>query len=172
MSVLVYAYPDCEEIELIAVVDILRRAGATVTIYGETKSVKCCNGVVINVDVTAEPKDIKDCLYIPGGNGWPELEKMDLPKKLCMRYKENKKLIATICGASAVLARWGVFAGLKLCGYPGCVSDNATFVEERVVVGDWHVTARGPGVAMELGVAIADKMGLSGQAVKQGTLMQ
>ena len=172
MTVLAIAYPDCEDIELIAAVDVLRRAGATVVIYGETATVKCSNGIIINVDVTTEPETLLDCIYIPGGSGWTAMENSAWVRNLCCKYKENKKLVAAICAAPAVLARWGVFEGLKICGYPGCTSDNATFVEERVVVGDWYVTARGPGVAMEIGVAIADKMGLAGQAVKQGTLMK
>ncbi|KAH0577196.1 Protein deglycase [Spironucleus salmonicida] len=169
MSVLVYAYPRCEDIELVASVDTLRRCGAKVTVYAETSPILCAHGTQIVPDTTTLPSGEMDAILLPGGAGCAEFAKNAKAAAVFEAFKAQKKLIFAICAAPGTLVRWGILSGETVCGYPGCEAEGAKFTDERVVAGAFFVTARGPGVAIEFGLACAQKLGLD--AAKIGAQM-
>ncbi|KAH0572956.1 Protein deglycase [Spironucleus salmonicida] len=169
-SALLYMFEGCEEIETYGTADILRRAGVKVTLFATTKTVTGNQGMIMTADSTTVVD--ADAIIIPGGMGFANLEADMKAKALVESYVQKGKLVCAMCAAPQVLTKWGVWKGLKVCGYPGCEAPGNTFVDDRVVVGDKHVCAKGPGVALEFGVAIATKLGADGEAVRKGTLMQ
>jgi putative intracellular protease/amidase len=75
-------FEHCEECELIIPVDLLRRAGITVTIAnveGSREPVICHKDVKImpDVDLKEVENQLFDCVIVPGGPGYERLEKVN-----------------------------------------------------------------------------------------------
>ena len=51
-SCLIFVYEGCEPVEAFGTVDVLRRCGADVTVFGYTKAIKMGHGLVCEVDTT------------------------------------------------------------------------------------------------------------------------
>jgi len=70
-SALIIVADGTEEIELVIVADILRRAGVAVTIAGlsDRKTILCAQGISLNVDLgLSEVVDkVFDAVVLPGG---------------------------------------------------------------------------------------------------------
>lgn len=160
-KVLVPIADGSEEIEAVSIVDVLRRAGADVTVasVGPLK-ITASRGVRIEAD-----RSIADCLEerwdlvaLPGG--MPGAENLNNSRELARlleRQREQDLPYAAICAAPAVvLEAQGLLQGRKATAHPG-FSDrlaNREAVESRVVVDGNVVTSRGPGTAIEFALAL------------------
>ena len=105
-----------EEIEAIAPVDLLRRAGVTVETVSieENKVVTGARGIPVVADITIRQLQFEAMrlLVLPGGYpGYENLEKSAAVKSLLRRAAEAGKEIAAICGAPSVLGKLGLLAG-------------------------------------------------------------
>ncbi len=150
-----------EEIEAVTPVDILRRAGLTVTLAGLGKTqIKGANGITLHADMTLESfTGLPDAVVLPGGAlGASNLGESAAVKALLTRMRDAKKLIAAICASPAmVLARQGFLDGKKATCYPGYeknFSSRITFSDARVVVDGNVVTSRGPGTSLEFSLEL------------------
>ncbi len=155
--------PGFEEIEAIAVVDILRRAGATVVIAATTDEVKAPvigrGGVKVVADTSLESvKDEEfDMVVLPGGgDGTENLKNDQRVAKLVCRLFEGGGFVAAICAATTVLTATGVTDGRKVTCHPTVAEEikRCDCVEERVVVDGTVITSRGPGTAIEFAYAL------------------
>eukprot|EP00703_Trepomonas_sp_PC1_P001663 JAP94943.1 4-methyl-5-thiazole monophosphate biosynthesis enzyme [Trepomonas sp. PC1] len=175
-NVLMYLYEGCEPVESLGTVDILRRCGATVTMYGHTDIIKMAHGIQVKADTTTLPSDLLDCIVLPGGMGWKNLQQDPQAKQLTKQYIDAGKIVAAICAAPSVaLGYWGYLDGIKATCYPGAETiglQKATFVEDRVVVDGQFVTSRGPGTALEFGLEIARQLKLDAESVMKATLIK
>ena len=113
-----------EDIEMIAPLDIVRRAGIqaqTVSITGE-KIVTSAHGVGFVADTLLDEIDFSnaDMLVLPGG--LPGAANLDACQPLCdgimKHYRAGKKL-AAICAAPMVYGHLGILDGIKATCYPG-----------------------------------------------------
>lgn len=90
--------------------------------------------------------------------GWKNLQDDAYAKELATKYIKENKVVAAICAAPAVsLGHWGLIDGKKATCYPGMEGmglNKCKFCEDRVVVDGNLITARGPGVSLEFGLAI------------------
>ncbi len=152
-----------EEIEALTVVDLLRRAGieiATVSITGK-KQVTGSHNVPVIADTTIEELDFEDqdMLILPGGAGYPLLEKCDALKEKVLAFDKEEKSISAICGAPTVLAHWGILEGKKACSFPGVQDDlaGAVVLQDEVVVDGHITTSRGMGTSIPFGLAIVER---------------
>lgn len=153
-----------EEIEAIATVDVLRRAGlAVITVsINPTGTVTGANGVTVTADTTIDNVEAgpdTDWLICPGGMpGASNLAQCGkLSDMLLTHYKAGGR-IAAICAAPAVvLAPLGILAGRKATCYPGFESmvTDAEMTGEPVVALDTLVTGNGPGNTIPFALAIA-----------------
>lgn len=155
-----------EEIEALATVDILRRAGmevATVAI-GESKLVTGAHGVAVQPDAAFAQTDFADAdwLICPGGMpGAANLRKFEPLCSLLQAHAAAGARLAAICAAPAVVfASLGLLEGRRATCYPGfedaCISGGADMQAQRVVVDDNIITGNGPASAIPFALAIVE----------------
>ena len=154
-----------EEVEAIAPVDVLRRAGVRVTLAGvNSLVVKSSRSIGIQTDALLKDiKDLPDAVILPGGlPGAANLGKSGEVAKLVKQMNAEGKLVAAICAAPAVvLAPLGILDGKKATCYPSCATDlsaKTVHSKERVVVDGNIITSQGPGTALEFALVIAARL--------------
>ncbi len=150
-----------EEIEALAPVDFLLRAGVDVKTVGV--SGKFCRGAHgINVEADILPEDVVlgdnlQGIILPGGMpGAENLNNSDDVQKAIDYCAENGKIIGAICAAPFILGRKGLLKGKNATCFPGFEGElkGASLLESGVVTDGAIVTAKGAGVAWEFGAAI------------------
>lgn len=176
MAVLVLLSPGYEDIEAMAVIDILRRAELDVLVAGlHSLDIKSTNNVVCRADCTIE--DVKgrvfDCLVIPGGEpGVSNLEKEPLIRELIQRHAQAEKWIAAICAAPRILHACGLLKGKQVAVHPSneVFIKEATILKDPVVQDGKLITSRGPGTAMAFAYKILEALSLEDTAsqLKEG----
>ena len=147
-----------EETELVAPVDILRRAGVEVTIAAMKElMVTSKEGLRIGGDALLDdlnPADF-DCLLIPGGPAVMELLEDGRAGKLAKEFADSGKTVAAICAAPLILDQVGLLDGKKFTCYESCKEQLTEALNERVVVDGELITSCGPGTALDFGFAVA-----------------
>jgi 4-methyl-5(b-hydroxyethyl)-thiazole monophosphate biosynthesis len=152
-----------EEIEALAPVDILRRAGCDVTIVSMMgrKEVTSSRGVKIVADKLFEEMIYAeaDMLVLPGGMpGSKNLDEHHGLKDKIVEANKSGKWIAAICAAPMVLGHLGLLKGKKATCYPGNEPDlvGATVTGAPVEKDGNIITAKGAGVSVKFGLALAE----------------
>lgn len=158
-----------EEIEAIATIDVLRRAGLNVVTVSveSSKQVEGSHGVVVTADTLLEANDYSDSsiLILPGGT--VRLGEFDFLNKLLVSQNNAGKPIAAICAAPSLLGRLGILEGNEATCYPGFEGylQGAKVVDKRVAADGNVITGRGPGCTVEFALKIVEV--LLGQAKRQ-----
>ena len=159
-KVLVVIAPGFEEIETITVVDILRRAGARVTLAGTVSGI-----LKGSRDIKLEPDEILDnisekeydLICLPGGQpGTNNLKKDTRIEKILKRMQKQDKYIAAICAAPTVLKKAGILKDKSITCHPSVQSDFDCYVKDRVVVDEKVITSQSPGTAMEFSLKLVE----------------
>ena len=151
-----------EDVEMIAPVDIMRRAGLeveTVSVTGE-KIVTSAHGVGIVADRLLSEADLEqaDLLVLPGGMpGATNLYACEPLRQAIRQHHAAGRPLAAICAAPLVYGRMGLLAGHRATCYPGFESEleGAEYTGAMVECDGQFITAKGPGAAMEFGYALA-----------------
>jgi protein deglycase len=162
-TVLVLAAEGFEETELVTPVDILRRAGAQVTVaaLGDGIHVTGRNGLTLHADTTlaAVDGDRFDCVLLPGGPGVERLRGDGRVLSLVSNQAASGRWIAAICAAPVVLIPSGLLNGRRYTAHFSVAKElPASLWGERVVVDGNLVTSRGAGTALDFGLQIVDKL--------------
>ncbi|MBP3323409.1 MAG: DJ-1/PfpI family protein [Clostridia bacterium] len=162
-----------EETEAIAPIDILRRAELEVkTVALKGDRAESSHGVTVLCDMNI--KDITtedmDAIVLPGGMpGTLNLEANPIVR-VCIDYcYNNGKLIGAICAAPSILGHLGLLKGKNAVCFPGFENEltGAVIPENELVVKDGNIiTAKGAGVALEFGLALAKELAGDLQARK------
>ena len=150
-----------EEVEMLTVVDLLRRAGMTcdiISVSGE-KELTSSHKVTVIADLLYEEADFDsyDALAIPGG--MPGTTNLGAHAGVCEQLKKayaDGRMIAAICAAPTVFGKLGLLEGKKAICYPG-MEDQLTGAEvsyEPAVRDGNIITSRGMGTAIDFGLAI------------------
>jgi protein deglycase len=148
-----------EEVEALAPIDILRRAGADLKTVGESgRVVTGAHGVSVMADLLESDVsfDNMDMVILPGGPGTSNHEKSAVVRDALLYCEKNKKLIGAICAAPSVLGHLGILRGKKAVCFPGFEAEleGATVLQDPVCVSQNVITARGAGVAIEFALAL------------------
>lgn len=113
-----------EEMEAIAPIDLLRRAGvSTLTVGVDGKIVKGGHGIGVEADITIDEMDLTELemIVLPGGLGGVATARASEKAMNALRFAwENDKFVAAICAGPTVLADLGITDGRKATCYPGC----------------------------------------------------
>ncbi|EFJ18666.1 hypothetical protein SELMODRAFT_112362 [Selaginella moellendorffii] len=165
-QVLVPVADGTEEMEAVIVIDVLRRAGAHVTVasVGQEPKVTASRGVKLVADaIVSECGDEKyDLVVLPGGMpGAEHLRDSKALEDITRGQAQEQRAYAAICAAPAVaLESWGLLNGLKATCYPSFVSklSDPSSAESRVVKDGLVVTSRGPGTAMEFALTLVEQL--------------
>ena len=155
-----------EEIEALATVDILRRAGITTTTVSITSSLQVtgAHGVEVKADtIFSDNKYSKnDWLITPGG--MPGASNLAACEPLTTLLKEHHAQggnIAAICASPAVvLSPLGILEGKEATCYPGCEDffPGFSFLPDGVVVSGNIVTAKSVGYAFDLALKLIEML--------------
>lgn len=152
-----------EEIEAIAIIDTLRRAGVqtTTAAIGNSLAVTGGHGIVVNADkLLAELADTTPRLVVlpGGGTGVKNLAASEPAKQMAMKAQE----LAAICAAPSALAAWNLVSGKTATSYPGFETAlgnaGARYSTERVVCDGKLTTSRGPGTALEFALQLVENL--------------
>ena len=161
--VVVFLAEGFEEVEALAPVDVMRRAGLTVKLAGVTgERVTGSHGICVQTDLAAEEVDVSalEAMVLPGGlPGTHNLEASPAVQGCIDSCVEQGKLVAAICAAPSILAHKGLLAGKNATAFPSFQKDlqegGALLSESYVVRDGQFLTARGMGVATQFGLALA-----------------
>ncbi len=152
-----------EEIEAVAPIDVLRRAGVTVLSLSisREKKVKGAQGIEIIADDILENhlNEAPDIIITPGGlPGSEHLKNSELVQMLLKRQYSENRYIASICASPIALERAGIVDGKKFTCYPGFEKQVTSGIHtgERVEVDGNIITSKGPGVALEFSLKIVE----------------
>lgn len=137
-----------ETIEVLTVVDYLRRADIKVDIASteEGLDLVTSHDVTYKADIMFD--DIKEDdyfgLYIPGGTkGAYSLRDNEKVLDLVRRFNDEGKIIAAICAGPVVLNEAGVLFDKKATSFPSMKDEmdkTKTYVDDEIVVTDGNIT--------------------------------
>lgn len=148
-----------EEIEAIAPIDILRRAGIDVTVASLDADGYVTGKVGMTVQVDRPFAEIAeetfDLLVLPGGPGHKSLRESKFVLESVRRHAREGKIVGAICAAPTVLHEAGILAGRRYTAHY-TVADELTEIQAgEAVVRDGNVlTSRGAGTAVAFGLAL------------------
>lgn len=170
-----------EDIEALAPVDIMRRAGLdvqTVSITGE-RVVESAHGVGIVADLLLPDVDFSEAemLVLPGGlPGSTNLDACQPLTQAIVRHFEAGGAIAAICAAPLVFGHLGLLKGRRATCYPGVEPElkGATYTAAIVEQDGNIITGKGPGAAFEFGYTIVEFFRGEGvsQALRNGMIYE
>ncbi len=159
-----------EDIEAVAVIDVLNRVGVEVTIASLREGpVKAAYGTTIVAHTTIEQLEgVYDALIFPGGKAnAASLASHPLVIKLIHQHLDQQKIVAAICAApSLVLGEaGGILRDKHASGDPGMnnrlAASGAILTNKSVTVDGNIITSVGPGSALEFGLTLG--MHLAGE---------
>jgi len=151
-----------EEIEALAVVDILRRAEIDVKTFSitENEMVEGAHKIQIKADDTISNIDSNfEFLFLPGGYpGYVNLQENDKVIKLIKEAYLSDKSIAAICAAPSILGKIGLLKNKKACCFPSfeTMLEGADVSFDDVCVSDNIITSRGAGTAHKLAFKLVE----------------
>ena len=155
---MVYAFmaDGCEEVEALAVIDLLRRAGEEVELVSihNKDMTQGSHGIGIKNDVMLKDifVDAADTLFLPGGGvGTKNLKECEELSKLLVSHNSKGGRIAAICAAPSALGILGILEGKNATCYPGFEDQlkGAKFKAIPIVTDGNITTSRGMGTAIE-----------------------
>lgn len=154
-----------EEIEALAPVDFLRRAGVPVTTVsvGNSLSVRGAHGIEVRADVLLSQTDCSDgdMIVLPGGMpGTTHLDECSSMDEILASASARGSYLAAICAAPMVLGKRGYLNGKSAVCYPGFESDlaGASISASAVVRDGTVITAKSAGVAWQFAYRLAEAL--------------
>lgn len=163
MKVAVLFAEGYEEVEAIAVVDVIRRAKIECTAISITGNniVKSARDIKIVTDKLIEEVNFDEygMLVLPGGMpGTKNLAENKKVEAIILKFKADNKMLAAICAAPTVYGNLGLLKGENAVCYPGYEEalKGAVVLKEKVVISNQFITSRGAGTALEFGLKIVE----------------
>jgi 4-methyl-5(b-hydroxyethyl)-thiazole monophosphate biosynthesis len=152
-----------EEIEAVAPVDLLRRAGAEVTVaaLGENIHVTGRTGITMHADTTLSAVEhlLYDCVFLPGGPGVKQMRADKRVVSIVQRHQGASRWIAAICAAPTVLLDAGLLTGRRYTAHFSVANELPAILGDEKVVADGPIlTSRGAGTAVDFGLFLVEKL--------------
>lgn len=174
-SVAVLLATGFEEVEALAVVDALYRAGIRADLISieNERHVVSSHEIKLVSDLMLEDADLASyaVVFLPGGMpGTLGLKANERVREELTRRASSGEKTAAICAAPSILAELGVLQGKRATANPGfmaALSAGGAQAETTPVVVDGNiVTSRGAGTALELGFELVRQL-LGDEAAQQ-----
>ena len=158
-SVLAILAEGFEEIEATTPIDLLRRAGAEVTVAALAEGIHVTgrSGLTMHADMplSAVGARLFDCLFLPGGPGVKLLRADPRVRDIVLQHHRDDRWLAAICAAPAVLHDSGLLAGRRYTAHFSVAGELPNILaEERVVLVGRFLTSRGAGTALDFGIKL------------------
>jgi 4-methyl-5(b-hydroxyethyl)-thiazole monophosphate biosynthesis len=162
-KVLVPVADGSEEIEAVTIIDVLRRAGADVTVASvDGLQITASRGVKLVADcLIGQCREREyDLVALPGGMpGAEHLRDDAVLKEILVRQSGAGQLFGAICAAPAVvLETHGLLRHRKATCHPGHIQrlQDPSAAAELVVVDGNCVTSQGPGTALAFALKLVE----------------
>ena len=154
-----------EEIEAVTVIDVLRRAGASVVVAGvDGDTVTGRSNIAVIPDLSLDEalgKGPYDLMVLPGG--LPNAYTLRDSPRIMAGLEEilaNEGKVAAICAAPVALEKAGLLDNLPATSFPAMEQEltSARYSTDRVVVSGRISTSRSAGTAMEFAFALVREL--------------
>ena len=154
-----------ETIELLTVVDYLRRAEIEIDMVSTTGNINLVtsHGVKYQADYLLEDinPDDYDGVYIPGGTkGAESLRDNEKVIEIIKDFNKEEKLIAAICAGPIVLDKAGILHDKKVTSFPTIkdeLKNIGEYIDDEIVVTDGNITtSRGAAVTNYLALRLVE----------------
>ena len=162
-----------EELEAVAPIDILRRAGCIVDVAttSDTLQVNGRNGISVLAQMKlhdVKAPAIYKALVIPGGPGIKKLRKNQEVLSLIKYFASHNKQIGAICAAPLLLQDAGVLEDVtKVASHDSVKEEIPAYLGDRPFVEDNKIfTSRGAGDAIHFGLGLAARFVGKDQAIR------
>lgn len=149
-----------EEIETIAPVDLLRRAGVEVVVASISDSIHVTGRCNVTIHADAKLADLADAeafdlLLIPGGPQVTALRTDGRTAQLAKHYAAAMKPVAAICAAPTVLKDAGLLQDRRFTSHIGVAAELPDRIaDERVIEDRGIITSMGAATAVEFGLKL------------------
>ena len=149
-----------EEVEAIATLDVLRRAGIDINSVGINDiKITGSHGITVVCDETSEEisTDNIQGIILPGGMpGTLNLLNSECVNRFIDFCYENDRYICAICAAPMILGKKGLLSGKKAVCFPGFEDEliGAEISDSYICTDGKIITAKGMGSAVNFGLAI------------------
>jgi len=154
-----------EEIEAIAVIDVLRRADFDVTTVSITEKpeVTGAHQVIILADKVFGDVSFEliDMIVLPGGMpGARNLNEHAGLREQILNFHEQNKWLGAICAAPLVFGSLGILKNKQATCYPGYENQlhGAMVTAEATEVSGKIITGKGAGVAIQFALKIVEQL--------------
>ena len=154
-----------ETIELLTVVDYLRRADIKIDMVSTTVSKRLLTSQNVSYEADFLLEEINpddyDGLYIPGGTkGAESLRDNEKVIEIIKKFDKENKLIAAICAGPIVLDRAGVLKNKRATSFPTVkkeLENVGSYIDDEIVVTDGNITtSRGAAVTNYLALRLVE----------------
>lgn len=152
-----------EEIEVVTIIDILRRAKVDVVVASVEKTVKILapQGVKIVADklIGDAIGSTYDLIILPGGvAGAARLQKSRILKKLLKEQDAAGRICGAVCSSPAILQKHGLLKEKRATAHPSTVSELSNVVDgPKVVIDSNLITSMGLSTVSDFALAIVSK---------------
>jgi 4-methyl-5(b-hydroxyethyl)-thiazole monophosphate biosynthesis len=150
-------------LEAVAPVDLLRRAGAEVTMAALDPGIHVTgrNGITIHADTTLDAvgERVFDLLLLPGGPGVARLRADPRVRAAILRHRAADRWLAAICAAPTALHDAGLLTGRRFTAHFSVAGELPEFDAGQTTVADGKLlTSRGAGTAIEFGLCLVERL--------------
>ncbi|KAK2434184.1 Class I glutamine amidotransferase superfamily protein [Trifolium repens] len=170
-SVLIPIAHGSEEIEVVTLIDILRRAKVNVVVASveKTLGVMASQGTKIVADklISDVQESAHDLIILPGGTvGAERLSKSRILKKLLKEQNSAGRIYGAVCSSPAILHKHGLLKDKKATAHPSVLEKlKEGAVNDAVVVIDGKlITSEGLSTVTDFALAIVGKLFGNGRA--------
>ena len=171
--VVIYLQEGFEDVEAIAPIDILRRAGVEVDVcLFDKEEVNSSHHILVHGEKGYISPKGYDAVILPGGglgvkNLFMQAKMLDDIKE----YYFNGGLVCAICAAPMILSCLGILEGKRFTCYAGCEVDlEGTYTASEVEVDGNVITARSMLYSIPFALAIVER--LLGKEVREKVFKQ
>lgn len=167
MNILVPIMQGFEELELISIIDLLKRAKINVILARDSSSDDELVAGAHNISIKSECKISKvdintlDGIALAGGyQGMLNLKNSKEVINILQVLDKQNKLVSAICASPIALDEAGVLKDTFTC-YPGCesqIKSTAKYTKQAVCIDKNIITANGPASGILFGLEIIKKL--------------
>ncbi|KAK7400789.1 hypothetical protein VNO78_12096 [Psophocarpus tetragonolobus] len=170
-SVLVPIAHGSEEIEVVTLVDILRRAKANVIVASVEKSLEVLASqgtkIVADILIGDAQESAYDLVILPGGTaGAQRLSKSRILKKLLKEQSSAGRIYGALCSSLAILHKQGLLKDKRSTAHPSFKDKlkDETISCAKVVIDGNLITSEGLATVTDFALAIVSKLFGNGRA--------
>ena len=157
MKCLAIIFNGFEELEAVAPFALLRRAKVSLDIASLNTFATGCHDLTLTDLLPLSTIDYTsyDCLILPGGPHYQELEKNELVLTIIKHFITNNKLTCAICASPTIIGKLGYLKNKNYTCFTALNDDfNGTYHHQKVVVDGNLITARSADAAIDFAYEI------------------